>query len=236
MVLQNNSVPISEKLENAPALFDLTSLQREANKRYGFTAQQTLDYAQSLYEKKLLTYPRTDSRFLTDDMETTASSILGIIENKLSIKVTDELNFKKILNSKKVSDHHAIIPTETLKSTDVEALPEGEKKILQLAATRLAESVSAPCKYKETVAEVSCLGKTYTLKGKYIADPGWRSVANTKDKDSDEDSRVIILDFKAGDTMSSNTSRLSFGYKNSKDLILSIIPSFYLTMRLNLSS
>ena len=192
---------ISEKLENAPALFDLTSLQREANKRYGFTAQQTLDYAQSLYEKKLLTYPRTDSRFLTDDMETTASSILGIIENKLSIKVTDELNFKKILNSKKVSDHHAIIPTETLRSTDVEALPEGEKKILQLAATRLAESVSAPCKYKETVAEVSCLGKTYTLKGKYISDPGWRSVANTKDKDSNEDSRVIILDFKAGDTV-----------------------------------
>ncbi|MCR5102183.1 MAG: hypothetical protein K6B41_12575, partial [Butyrivibrio sp.] len=94
---------------------------------------------------------------------------------------TDELNFKKILNSKKVSDHHAIIPTETIRSTDVEALPEGEKKILQLAATRIAESVSAPCKYKETVAEVSCLGKTYTLKGKYIADPGWRSVANTKD-------------------------------------------------------
>ena len=202
---------ISEKLENAPALFDLTSLQREANKRYGFTAQQTLDYAQSLYEKKLLTYPRTDSRFLTDDMETTASSILGIIENKLSIKVTDELNFKKILNSKKVSDHHAIIPTETLRSTDVEALPEGEKKILQLAATRLAESVSAPCKYKETVAEVSCLGKTYTLKGKYIADPGWRSVANTKDKDSDEDSRVIILDFKAGDTVAIDKTSVKAG-------------------------
>lgn len=202
---------INEKLENAPALFDLTSLQREANKRYGFTAQQTLDYAQSLYEKKLLTYPRTDSRFLTDDMETTASSILGIIENKLSIKVTGELNFKKILNSKKVSDHHAIIPTETIRSTDVEALPEGEKKILQLAATRLAESVSAPCKYKETVAEVSCLGKTYTLKGKYIADPGWRSVANTKDKDSDEDSRVIILDFKAGDTVAIDKTSVKAG-------------------------
>ena len=202
---------INEKLENAPALFDLTSLQREANKRYGFTAQQTLDYAQSLYEKKLLTYPRTDSRFLTDDMETTASSILGIIGNKLSIKITDELNFKKILNSKKVTDHHAIIPTETLKAADIAALSEGEKKILQLAATRLAESVSAPCKYKETVAEVSCLGKTYTLKGKYIADPGWRSVANTKDKDSDEDSRVIILDFNAGDTVAIGKTSVKAG-------------------------
>ena len=202
---------INEKLENAPALFDLTSLQREANKRYGFTAQQTLDYAQSLYEKKLLTYPRTDSRFLTDDMETTAKVILGIIAEKLFIKATVEQNYKKILNSKKVTDHHAIIPTETLKAADVEALPEGEKKILQLAATRLAESVSATCKYKETVAEITCLGKTYTLKGKYMTDSGWRSVANAKDKDSDEDNRVINLNFIAGDALAIDKTLVKSG-------------------------
>lgn len=190
---------INEKLENAPALFDLTSLQRKANQKYCFTAQQTLDYAQSLYEKKLLTYPRTDSRYLTDDMGATAETILGIVAQKMNISVSGEQQFQKILNSKKVTDHHAIIPTETLKSAELDTLPEGEKKILELASIRLAESVSVPCKYKETVAEVTCHGKPYTLKGKYIAEPGWRSIGGTNDKDTDTDGKVITLDFGVGD-------------------------------------
>lgn len=192
---------INEKLENAPALFDLTSLQREANKKYGFTAQQTLDYAQSLYEKKLITYPRTDSRFLTDDMESTADVILGVIEDKLDIDATVMLDFKKILNSKKVTDHHAIIPTETVKMADLESLPEGEKKVLELVAIRLAESVSEPCRLKEAVAEVSCSGKIYTYKGKHTANLGWRSVRMLKYKEEDADAKLITLDFEVGDEL-----------------------------------
>ena len=202
---------INEKLENAPALFDLTSLQRKANQKYGFTAQQTLDYAQSLYEKKLLTYPRTDSRFLTDDMGATAEAILGIVAQKMNISVSGELQFQKILNSKKVTDHHAIIPTETLKSAELDTLPEGEKKILELASIRLAESVSAPCKYKETVAEVTCHGKPYTFKGKYISEPGWKSIGGIKDKDSDTDGKVVNLDFAVGDERPISDIRIKAG-------------------------
>ena len=202
---------INEKLENAPALFDLTSLQRKANQKYGFTAQQTLDYAQSLYEKKLLTYPRTDSRFLTDDMESTADVILGIVEEKLDLDATTRLDFKKILNSKKVTDHHAIIPTETVGTADLESLPEGERKILELVAIRLAESVSDPCKYKEAVAEVTCCGKTYTYKGKYTANPGWRSVVMLKEKKSDEDNKVITLTFEVGDNLSISDIKIKAG-------------------------
>ena len=129
-----------------PKLFDLTSLQREANRLFGYTAKQTLDLAQALYEKRLLTYPRTDSAFLTDDMGDTAAGIIKLLCGKFPFMAgkdfTPELG--KVLNSKKVSDHHAIIPTMELAKTDLAALPESERNILTLAGARLLMATAAP--------------------------------------------------------------------------------------------
>jgi len=177
-----------EKLENAPLLYDLTSLQRDANKKLGYTAQQTLDYAQSLYEKKLLTYPRTDSRFLTDDMGDKAAEISEVIISAIpEIEASISTDFHKILNSKKVSDHHAIIPTEVLAAINLQELPEGERKILQLVAVRFMESIAEPAKYVITEGEVTCLGKTYSYKCKHFAEPGWRNVDRIFDSEVDVD-------------------------------------------------
>lgn len=170
--------------ENPPLPYDLTSLQRDANKRLGYTAQQTLDYAQSLYEKKLITYPRTDSRFLTDDMEKTVDEILTTLYDQ-DIKPTFPQDIPRILNSKKVTDHHAIIPTVSIMNADYDSLPEGERKILQLISVRLTESVSEPALYNLTEGEVSCLGKTYTYKCKHFAHSGWRNVNRIFEDDVD---------------------------------------------------
>lgn len=128
-----------EKKENAPALYDLTSLQRDSNRILGLTAQQTLDYTQSLYEKKLLTYPRTDSRFLTEDMAEMIPDLIDEIETVFQKKVSSKVNVTQVINGKKVSDHHAIIPTRGVKKFNLEELPKGEKAVLELIATRLLE-------------------------------------------------------------------------------------------------
>lgn len=174
-----------DKQEKAPQLYDLTSLQREANKKLGYTAQQTLDYTQSLYEKKLCSYPRTDSRFLTDDMESLVFNLLDRIATALDIHATSEIEVKKVLNSKKVSDHHAIIPTMQIDKVDLNNLPSGEKQILLLIATRLAEAVSVACSYSETVLEAESAGVVFKAKGKQIADYGWKVISKIK---TDEDS------------------------------------------------
>lgn len=133
------SVKKEKKKVQPPKLYDLTTLQREANRLLGFTAQQTLDYTQSLYEKKLVTYPRTDSQYLTDDMEENALLVVGAVNSmfpEMSIKGS-EPDIKRLLNSKKVSDHHAIIPTVEITNMDLKALPGGEKEILMLIASKL---------------------------------------------------------------------------------------------------
>ena len=189
-----------EKLENAPLLYDLTSLQRDANKKLGYTAQQTLDYAQSLYEKKLLTYPRTDSGFLTDDMGDKAAEIFNIIQEAIpEICASLTCDCKKLLNSKKVSDHHAIIPTEVLETTKLEELPEGEKKILQLVAVRFMESIADPTKYNITEGEVSCLGKFYSYKCKHFAELGWRNVDRIFESEVDIDEGEDWFTFSPGE-------------------------------------
>lgn len=189
-----------EKLENAPLLYDLTSLQRDANKKLGYTAQQTLDYAQSLYEKKLLTYPRTDSRFLTDDMGDKAAEIFNIIQEAIpEICASLTCDCKKLLNSKKVSDHHAIIPTEVMETTKLEELPEGEKKILQLVAVRFMESIAEPAKYNITEGEVSCLGKFYSYKCKHFAELGWRNVDRIFESEVDIDEGEDWFAFSPGE-------------------------------------
>ena len=161
-----------------PKLFDLTSLQREANRIYGYTAKQTLDLAQVLYEKKLLTYPRTDSSYLTDDMEETAAKVISLLCGTLtfmeSVSFTPEI--AKVLNSKKVSDHHAIIPTMELAKTDLSTLPESERNILTLAGARLLFAAAAPHSYEAVTAVFSCAGADFTARGKTVLSDGWKDL------------------------------------------------------------
>lgn len=168
------SVERKEKSEKAPALYDLTTLQRDANRILGYTAQQTLDYLQSLYEKKLCTYPRTDSKFLTDDMKGSVSDIAAISADVLDLVSPKNINADKICNSKKVSDHHAIILTKSVKSTDVNSLIAGEQEILKLIARRTLCAVSEPYVYTETTAVISCGGREFNTKGIFVTNPGWK--------------------------------------------------------------
>ena len=178
------SVERKEKSEKAPALYDLTTLQRDANRILGYTAQQTLDYLQSLYEKKLCTYPRTDSKFLTDDMKDSVSDIVAISADVLDLMSPKNINADKICNSKKVSDHHAIILTKSVKSTDVNSLIAGEREILKLIARRTLCAVSEQYVYTETTAVISCGGREFNTKGRFVTNPGWKVYLKTDETDS----------------------------------------------------
>ena len=186
---------VREKKTTAPPkLFDLTSLQREANRIFGYTAKQTLDLAQSLYEKKLLTYPRTDSSYLTDDMEETAAKVIALLCGTLPFMegMSFSPEIARVLNSKKVSDHHAIIPTMELAKTDLSALPESEKNILTLAGARLLFATAAPHIYETVTAVFSCAGADFTARGKTVLAGGWKDLerryrATLKDKPEADD-------------------------------------------------
>ena len=191
------SLTREKKTAAPPKLFDLTSLQREANRIFGYTAKQTLDLAQSLYEKKLLTYPRTDSSYLTDDMEETAAKVIALLCGTLPFMAGMGFSpeIARVLNSKKVSDHHAIIPTMELAKTDLSALPESEKNILTLAGARLLFATAAPHIYETVTAVFSCAGADFTARGKTVLAGGWKDLerryrATLKDKPEadDEDS------------------------------------------------
>lgn len=172
------SVTREKKTEQPPRLYDLTTLQREANRLFGFTAKQTLDYAQQLYEKKLLTYPRTDSQYLTDDMLPTAESLVSGLWPLLPFAAGLDLSpqFGRVLNSKKVSDHHAIVPTMEFVQKGFDGLAEGEKKLLSLVCCKLLCAVAAPHVYEAVTATFTCAGKTFTAKGKTILTPGWKEL------------------------------------------------------------
>ena len=201
-----------EKQEKAPALFDLTNLQREANRRLGYTAQQTLDYTQSLYEKKLVSYPRTDSRFLTEDMEGSLPGLIAKVEKIAKCEATAEKNFKAVINGKKVSDHHAIIPTASVDKANLEELPSGEREVLKLIATRLLEAVSAPCRYMETVIDADCNGHQFKAKGKQVIDEGWKAIAPSKKSDKDEDNdQEISVGINAGEKLKINSKECKEG-------------------------
>lgn len=165
-----------EKSEKAPALYDLTTLQRDANRLLGFTAQQTLDYLQNLYEKKLCTYPRTDSRYLTSDMAEGLPVLVNLTANAMPFRkgIGITCNPEAVINDKKVTDHHAVIPTRNLRDADLSALPVGEKAVLELVAARLLCAVAEPHLYEETAATLVCAGQEFTAKGKTIQRPGWR--------------------------------------------------------------
>ena len=165
-----------EKSEKPPALYDLTTLQRDANRLLGFTAQQTLDYLQNLYEKKLCTYPRTDSRYLTSDMAEGLPVLVNLTANAMPFRkgIGITCNPEAVINDKKVTDHHAVIPTRNLRDADLSALPVGEKVVLELVAARLLCAVAEPHLYEETAATLVCAGQEFAAKGKTIQRPGWR--------------------------------------------------------------
>ena len=172
------SVKQEKKTEQPPKLYDLTTLQREANRLFGFTAKQTLDYAQQLYEKKLLTYPRTDSQYLTEDMGQTAqhlvSDLLGLLPFAQGLDLTPEVG--RILNSKKVSDHHAIIPTAEFAKQGFTGLAESECKLLNLVCSKLLCAIAAPHEYETVTAVFSCAGNEFIAKGKTVLVPGWKEI------------------------------------------------------------
>ena len=177
-----------EKAEKPPTLFDLTSLQREANRQLGFTAQQTLDYTQALYEKKLVTYPRTDSRYLTDDMAPLVPELVSVIQQSFQIHpdAPAPVNAAQVINSKKVTDHHAIIPTKTAAGYDISSLPSGEQAILTMLAVRLICAVGTPYRYAETIVETECAGQKFRTKGKTVTDMGWRQYAEKTSEDAEK--------------------------------------------------
>lgn len=171
------SVVKEEKAVMPPKLYDLTTLQRDANRLFGFTAKQTLEYTQSLYEKKLATYPRTDSQFLSDDMGQTAEGVIEAVFSSLMFEEnkTSRPDIKRILNSKKVTDHHAIIPTMEIAKADLAALPETERKILSLVANRLVCATGEKHLYETVRVEFSCNGHTFSVSGKSVTHNGWKS-------------------------------------------------------------
>ena len=167
-----------DKSEKPPALYDLTTLQRDANRLLGYTAQQTLDYLQNLYEKKLCTYPRTDSRYLTSDMAEGLPVLVNLVANAMTFRkgIAISCDAGAVINDKKVTDHHAVIPTRNIQNVDLSGLPVGERTVLELVALRLLCAVTQPYTYAETSVTVECAGAAFTAKGRTVKHPGWRAL------------------------------------------------------------
>ena len=178
------SVERWEKTEKPPALFDLTTLQREANRTLGYTAQQTLDYLQALYDKKFSTYPRTDSRYLTDDMEAGVPALVEAAASICGVTAPETVLAGQVCDSARVSDHHAVVPTASAGKADLEALPIGEREILRLVSLGLLRAVCPPCRSAETCITAVCGGDPYTVKWRSVLSPGWKVYAQTADAEA----------------------------------------------------
>ena len=180
MVSTIQKITRKEKAENPPPLYDLTTLQRDANRLLGYSAHQTLKYAQSLYEKKLTTYPRTDSCYIADEDEEMLEELAEELEGFLGITPEDVDDTvprtRRTVNREKVADHHAILPTRSMLQADLDALPKGEQHILKLIIARTLMAVSKPFRYLETLLTTECAGEEFTAKGKEILDEGWKAV------------------------------------------------------------
>ena len=172
------SVEKQVKTVQPPRLYDLTTLQRECNRIYGYTAQQTLDYVQSLYEKKLATYPRTDSQYLTEDMQATAASLILWLRDNISFGkgCAGEPDIDRVTDGSKVTDHHAIIPTVEIARTDLSELPSGERDVLTLIAARLLCATAQANRFEAVTAVLDCEGYSFTAKGKTVLQAGWKEV------------------------------------------------------------
>ena len=202
------SIKREKKTEQPPKLYDLTTLQREANRLFSFTAKQTLDYAQQLYEKKLLTYPRTDSQYLTEDMGQTAqhlvADLLGLLPFAQGLALTPDVG--RVLNSKKVSDHHAIIPTAEFAKQGFTGLAESECKLMNLVCSKLLCAVAAPHEYETVAAVFSCAGNEFTAKGKTVLIPGWKEIdqrfRSTLKADTEEEVLNTLPELSEGQSFS----------------------------------
>lgn len=201
-------------------LYDLTTLQREANRQFGYTAQQTLDYTQSLYEGKLVTYPRTDSQYLTEDMEATALNMVSIIYSvvpEFKSNYEFEPNIKRLINNKKVSDHHAIIPTAEIANKDLCELPSGEKNILMLIMAKLILATAPDHKYERTKITVICENNTFTASGKTILENGFKGIEKqikshlkgNAEEESTEDKTIKLPNVYQGQTFDNVSSKLA---------------------------
>ena len=199
------SVTSNDKSEKAPALYDLTTLQRDANRQLGYTAQQTLDYVQSLYEKKLCTYPRTDSRYLTDDMADGVNAVVNYSAGICGAAVPAVVKAKQVCNSKKVSDHHAIIPTAVAGKTNIGSLPAGEHEILILIAKQMLRAVSEASRFRETTAEITCGSTSFTAKGKTIEAVGWKAYNDKEQTDK------VLPELSEGDELKVESSEIKEG-------------------------
>lgn len=194
------AVETKEKLEKPPLLYDLTSLQRDANRILGFTAQQTLDHTQSLYEKKLVTYPRTDSRYLTEDMQPVIPELVRTVATHYGLPEstfrTEPVRKGSVFDSSKVSDHYAIIPTQSISGSDASSLSSGETAVLQLVSVRLLCAMQEDYRYAETSVKLSCRGEEFTQKGRTVLQPGWKAIWNNfypEKKKDDEVSGTVPL-------------------------------------------
>ena len=190
-----------DKSEKPPALYDLTTLQRDANRLLGYTAQQTLDYLQNLYEKKLCTYPRTDSRYLTSDMAEGLPVLVNLVANAMTFRkgIAISCDAGAVINDKRVTDHHAVIPTRNIQNADLSGLPVGERAVLELVALRLLCAVAQPHTYAETSVTVECAGVEFSAKGRTVKHPGWRALdaaycanlKNTPEPDKETESKAL---------------------------------------------
>lgn len=180
-----------EKIEKPPKLYDLTTLQREANRQLGFTANQTLEYTQSLYEKKLVTYPRTDSRYLTEDMKESIPALININAGIFLPQDTNlPMNIGQVIDNSKVSDHHGIITTIGIGSYDIHSLPYGEKEILKMIAIGLICAVGDNHRYAETIITANCNKTIFTAKGRTVIEDGFKAVENLDLKNKKKASKV----------------------------------------------
>ena len=202
-----------EKAEKPPALYDLTSLQREANRVLGYTAQQTLDYTQNLYEKKLVTYPRTDSRFLTEDMAHSLPDLVNLAFHTFPVEDVDNIpvHAEQVVNNKKVTDHHAIIPTRELQKCNLSELPKGELAILQLLSNRLCVAVGDPHRYAETVIELDCGGTVFSAKGKTVVQDGWKALVQKNDSTKSDENVQTLPSVSVGDEMTVSGTEIKEG-------------------------
>ena len=202
-----------EKSEKPPALYDLTSLQRDANRVLGYTAQQTLDYTQALYEKKLVTYPRTDSRYLTEDMASMLPDLVRMTFNSFPVDGVENVpvNTKQVINNKKVTDHHAIIPTKELQKCNFAELPKGELAILQLLSNRLCVAVGDLNRYAETVIELECCGAIFSVKGKTTLQDGWKSLVKKNKSTKSDEKEQSLPSVSSGAELKVNSAEIKEG-------------------------
>ncbi|HFR3591147.1 TPA: DNA topoisomerase 3 [Streptococcus suis] len=193
-----------EKITKPDLPFDLTTLQRECNKYFGYSAKQTLDYAQSLYEKKLITYPRTDSRYLTEDM------IVSTVNNILGKNDFDTGRIKTVFNSKKVTDHHAIIPTVSSLSEDLSSIPESEAKVYNLISNKLHASVGYPLIENTTKIVAEFDGFEFTSSGKVIKDEGLSKYL--KEYMTKKSGDIVLPDVSVGDVLAIESKEVKEKY------------------------